>query len=84
MLQDVPIFGSLFGTRSANSERTELLVIITPRVVRSDQEARDVGFELRERMKGFSAFGNGAQSGALGSEGPDRMPKGAGLEAPRK
>jgi general secretion pathway protein D len=54
VLQDIPIFGSLFGTNSRNTDRTELLVVITPRVVRSDQDAREVGSELRERMKSFA------------------------------
>ena len=34
--------------------RTELLVIITPRVLRSDEDARAVSRELRDRMKGLS------------------------------
>jgi general secretion pathway protein D len=53
-LQDIPILGSLFGTTGGNSTRTELLVVITPRVVRSDQDVREVSNELRDRMKSFS------------------------------
>jgi general secretion pathway protein D len=56
-LVDIPILGGLFGTQSRSYQRTELLVVITPRVVRSDIDAREVGAELRERMKSFS--GNG-------------------------
>ena len=55
-LHDLPLVGSLFGTTNSDGRRTELLVIITPRVVRSDQEARDVGREMRDRMKGFKAI----------------------------
>lgn len=51
LLQDIPIFGSLFGTNSKNTNRTELLVVITPRVVRSEQDVRQVSQELKERMK---------------------------------
>ena len=54
-LQDLPVVGSLFGTTTTTGLRTELLVIITPRVVRSDQEARDVNIEMRDRMKSFKA-----------------------------
>lgn len=50
-LQDIPLFGSLFGTNTTNSNRTELLVIITPRVVRTEQDVRQLGQELRDRMK---------------------------------
>jgi general secretion pathway protein D len=51
LLQDIPIFGSLFGTNSKNINRTELLVVITPRVVRSEQDVRQVSQELKDRMK---------------------------------
>lgn len=54
LLQDVPVVGNLFSTNTVNEARTELLVVITPRVVRSDQEMRDVSTELRERMRGLS------------------------------
>lgn len=57
LLSDIPVVGALFGTQTRNVSRTELLVVITPRVVRSDIDAREVGAELRERMKSFP--GNG-------------------------
>lgn len=54
LLSSVPVLGGLFGTQTRSAQRTELLVVITPRVVRSDLDARDVGAELRERMKTFT------------------------------
>ena len=54
MLKDVPVFGALFGTQSRNTNRTELLVVITPRVLRNDDDARAVGADLRDRMKGLA------------------------------
>lgn len=53
LLSEIPVLGALFGTQARSSTRTELLVVITPRVVRSDIDIRDVGAELRERMKSF-------------------------------
>lgn len=53
LLQDVPVFGKLFGANSKNSARTELLVVITPRVVRNDVDLVAIGQEMRERMKGL-------------------------------
>ena len=50
-LQDIPLFGNLFGTNVNSTNRTELLVIITPRVVRTEQDMRQTGQELRDRMK---------------------------------
>lgn len=55
LLSEIPVVGGLFGTQTRNATRTELLVVITPRVVRSDLDARDVGAEFRERMKSFPA-----------------------------
>jgi len=51
VLKDIPIFGSLFKTTSLVTERTELLVLITPHVVRTRQEARTVTEELRQRLR---------------------------------
>ncbi len=56
LLQDIPVVGALFGSDNTNKVRTELLVVITPRVVRSDQEVRAVSGEMRQRMKSFSAI----------------------------
>src|SRR5262249_43991022 len=33
LLQDIPVLGSLFSTRGHSDQRTELLVLITPRVI---------------------------------------------------
>ena len=50
-LQDIPILGALFGATTKNVNRTELLVVITPRVVRTEQDVRQLGQELKDRMK---------------------------------
>lgn len=50
-LQDIPILGNLFGATSNSINRTELLVIITPRVVRTPQDVREIGQDLKESMK---------------------------------
>lgn len=52
-LQDVPVVGALFGTRTLSKTRTELLVMITPRVVRTEQDVREVGSELKSKMQGL-------------------------------
>ena len=41
----------LFGQTSADSRRTELLVLLTPRVVRTDEEARDATSDLRRKYQ---------------------------------
>ena len=50
-LQDIPLLGNLFGTNVSSTNRTELLVVITPRVVRTEQDMRQLGQELKDRMK---------------------------------
>jgi general secretion pathway protein D len=54
-LSNIPVLGALFGTHSTSAQRTELLVIITPRVLRSDQDARAVSREMRDRMRGLTS-----------------------------
>jgi general secretion pathway protein D len=61
LLSSIPILGALFGSHQTNSDRTELLIVITPRVVRSDEDARAVSRELRERMRGIT-FSSGASA----------------------
>ncbi len=49
---DIPILGNLFRNKEDRQTRTELLILITPRVVRDGAEARAVTNELRERLNG--------------------------------
>jgi general secretion pathway protein D len=53
LLKDIPLLGNLYSNTSNSGKRTELLVVITPRVVRTDPEIRQVSEELRERLKGL-------------------------------
>jgi hypothetical protein len=49
----LPIFGNLFGATIKSTARTELLVVITPRVVRNDVDMKAIGQDMRDRMKGL-------------------------------
>lgn len=51
LLGDIPLLGNLFTTKSTTSTRTELLVMITPRVVRSTDASLAVTDDLVRRMK---------------------------------
>lgn len=53
VLSAIPVIGGLFGTQSKSNTRTELLIVFTPRVVRSDDDARAISRELRDRMQGL-------------------------------
>lgn len=52
-LRDIPVLGALFGVSDSSDGRTELLVLITPRIVRNSEEARAVTAELRGRLRGL-------------------------------
>jgi general secretion pathway protein D len=41
-LNRIPLIGRLFGTTSRHRNRTELIVLITPRVITSSSDARDI------------------------------------------
>lgn len=56
LLQNIPLIGNLFAENVSTGVRTELLVIITPRVVRTDVDIREVSEDLRERLKGLRAI----------------------------
>lgn len=50
LLSTVPILGGLFGTQSWNSNRSELVMLVTPRVMATVEDTRGVVDELRQRM----------------------------------
>jgi general secretion pathway protein D len=51
LLSDIPILGNLFKTTSDVQRRTELLVLLTPRVIRDSNDARTTTNELRSRLR---------------------------------
>lgn len=53
LLGDMPVLGHLFSTTSDEAARTELLVLLAPKVVRSREDARGVTDELRKRLRGL-------------------------------
>jgi len=54
LLHDLPVVGNLFGSTETGGQRTELVVIITPRVVRSDVQVKAVSDDLREHMRALT------------------------------
>lgn len=53
VLKDIPLIGGLFGQDNESNQRRELLVVITPQVIRSAERAREVTEEYRSRFKGL-------------------------------
>ena len=52
-LMDAPVVGRLFRTDTDSVTRTELLITITPYVIRNRQEARDVTENFTDRIEGL-------------------------------
>ena len=50
-LQELPVIGWLFGIRSDQVKRTELLVLITPHVMRNREEGDSITEELRRKLR---------------------------------
>jgi general secretion pathway protein D len=49
-LKDIPILGFFAGTQNNSRTRTELLLLITPRVIRDQRDARQATEELRQGL----------------------------------
>ncbi|WP_151702571.1 type II secretion system secretin GspD [Nitrincola alkalilacustris] len=54
ILHELPVVGNLFGATTNRRDRTELIVMITPRVLTNEQDLRDVSREIRSRMSGLN------------------------------
>jgi len=51
ILSKIPIIGNLFGTTTNDNLRTELIILLTPHVIRDQQEAVDVTSDYIEKFK---------------------------------
>lgn len=51
LLSDLPGIGPLFGTRGNGRNRTELIILLTPRVIRNPEDLRSVSEEMRQRLQ---------------------------------
>jgi general secretion pathway protein D len=50
LLHEIPIIGPLFGGTERNKDKKELVVLITPRVVNSRQDAQSITDEFRRKL----------------------------------
>lgn len=53
LLHEIPVLGSLFGNKTKNQNKTELVVLITPRVVKSRQDAGLITDEFKRKLSGI-------------------------------
>ncbi len=50
-LSDIPVLGRLFGTTSRTRNRTELIVLITPKVIRGSEDAKQVTDDYQSKFE---------------------------------
>ena len=50
-LSRLPVVGALFGKKSRNTTRSEVIVLLTPTIVRNGQESRDLTDEYSRRFR---------------------------------
>ncbi len=50
-LSRIPVIGSLFGTQGSKTDRSEVIVLLTPTIIHNPQEARDLTDEYGRRFR---------------------------------
>jgi len=50
-LSRIPIIGGLFGTQTSSTDRSEVIVLLTPTIIRNPQEAADLTDEYGRRFR---------------------------------
>lgn len=50
LLSQIPVIGALFGTQGVNNRKTELVVLITPRIANNAAQAKVISEEFRKRL----------------------------------
>ena len=50
-LSRIPVIGGLFGTQARGSDRSEVIVLLTPRVIRDPMQARELTDEYSQRFR---------------------------------
>ncbi len=53
LLNQIPIIGGLFGSTEKTITKTELVILITPRVIRTQAAARDIALEFKQKLTGI-------------------------------
>lgn len=51
LLGKIPILGKLFGSTKKSTNRTELIILITPRVITNSEESREMTEEYQKRFQ---------------------------------
>ena len=55
-LSEIPILGALFGQSTRNRTRSELLIMITPHVIRTPERFREMTEEIKDSLRNVRKF----------------------------
>jgi general secretion pathway protein D len=53
VLGKIPILGAAFGNTQISKQKTELIVLLTPRVIYDEHEIKDASEDLKSRLRGL-------------------------------
>lgn len=56
VISSIPVVGGLFGSQTWTSDRSEIALLITPRILGDVEETRDIVDELRSKLIGIESF----------------------------
>ena len=85
ILGDIPLLGALFRSESRDSYRTELLVLITPYVLMTPEEARAETLRLKNASRaGETPWPRGWSDSPLATPGPKELAEQKKAEKARK
>ncbi|MEO6801104.1 MAG: type II secretion system secretin GspD [Rhodanobacter sp.] len=66
-LNRIPVVGRLFGTTNRNRDRTELIVLITPRIIRNSEDAKRVTDDYQEKFESLAPLRHASGASAPGT-----------------
>ncbi|MEO6925555.1 MAG: type II secretion system secretin GspD, partial [Rhodanobacter sp.] len=78
-LNRVPVLGRLFGNTNRNRNRTELIVLITPRVIRGSEDARQITDDYQNKFESLAPL-RASANGSVVTAGKTMAP--ASFEPP--
>jgi general secretion pathway protein D len=71
-LSSIPVVGGIFGNQKWNSDRTELALLITPRIISDLDDGRAIVDELRQKLQSIEQFMPTAGTKLLPSSAADK------------
>jgi general secretion pathway protein D len=51
LLDRIPVLGTLFGSKAVHTDRTELIIFLTPRVIYDTSTLQDATEEIKSNLK---------------------------------